>query len=421
MVAIVDSDQHLYETRTLWADHIDPAHRDDALAIVDDGQGYPWLMWRDRRLQLADVQTPGDTVSIGARRERQRAGHPPEYDYDETLPKDYWDPAARADRIAAMGLDGAVLFPNYGLVWERGLSSSLPALTANMAAWNRWCASVVTDGRGRLHPVAHLTLRAGSWAEEQLRRLGAAGVRLAMIAPSLVDGRPLSHPDHDRLWAAFVDAGVTPVFHVADQPRVFEDGWYTDQDDSLVPVTESVFLWTPPALAITDLIVNGALERHPGLRIGVVELSSIWVPMFLLMLDGGWEFTSRLNGRPPVPLELRPSEYFRRQVRVSSFSYEAPARLTAKAGDLFMCCSDYPHSEGTASPIADYATTGCEPGSDATAGLFHANIDLLLAHERTRPVGAGSRAAGPRPADATGCEAWRSSEPCSSSGRTTGG
>ena len=41
-----------------------------------------------------------------------------------------------------MGLDGAVVFPNFGLLWERRLSESLPALTANMAAWNRWCASV---------------------------------------------------------------------------------------------------------------------------------------------------------------------------------------------------------------------------------------------------------------------------------------
>ncbi len=58
-----------------------------------------------------------------------------------------------------MGLDEAVVFPNFGLLWERRLSESLPALTANMAAWNRWCATVVTDGEGRLHPVAHLTLR----------------------------------------------------------------------------------------------------------------------------------------------------------------------------------------------------------------------------------------------------------------------
>ena len=32
---VIDSDQHLYETRTTWLDHIDPAFRDDALRIVD--------------------------------------------------------------------------------------------------------------------------------------------------------------------------------------------------------------------------------------------------------------------------------------------------------------------------------------------------------------------------------------------------
>ena len=157
------------------------------------------------------------------------------------------------------------------------------------------------------------------------------------------------------------------MFHVADQPRVLDEAFYTDPDDSFVPVIESIFLWVQPAIAVTDLIVNGTLARHPGLRIGIVELSSIWVPQYLMMLDGGWDFTTALNGRPLAPLELRPSEYFHRQVRVSSFSYEQPARLTAKSGDLFMCCSDFPHSEGTATPIEDYARIGCLPDQAARA------------------------------------------------------
>jgi hypothetical protein len=267
-----------------------------------------------------------------------------------------------------------VLFPNFGLLWERPLSGSLGALTANMAAWNRWCATVAEVGGGRLHPVGHLTLRDPDWLLEQLATLDGAGVHLAMIAPAAVDGRPLSHPDHDRLWAAFVEHGVTPVFHVADQPRILDDAFYTD-DDSFVPVIESVFLWTPPALALTDLIVNGTLDRHPDLRLGIVELSSIWVPMFLLMLDGGWDFTTTLNGEPPAPLSLRPSEYVARQVRVSSFSYEQPDRLAGKAGDLFMCCSDYPHSEGTATPLRDYEGVGCRP--EDAPGLFGDNLRLL--------------------------------------------
>jgi hypothetical protein len=373
---VIDVDQHLYEPRGLWAEHIDPGSRDDALAIEDDELGHAWVTWRGGRLGAADVQVPGDTPAVGELMRRRRAGEPASYAYDEVLPDDFWQPAARLGRLDAMGVDEAVLFPNFGLLWERRLSVDLGALTANMGAWNRWCGIVAAEGGGRLHPVAHLTLRDPDWLLAQLAELDAAGVRLAMIAPAAVDGRPLSHPDHDRLWSAFVEHGVTPCFHVADQPRVLDDAFYPQEDESLVPVIESVFLWAPPAIALTDLIVNGALDRHPDLRLGIVELSAIWVPMYLLMLDGGWDFTTTLNGGPPAPLALRPSEYLFRQVRVASFSYEQPDRLARKSGDLYMACSDFPHSEGTATPVEDYERVGCR--ADDAPGLFGDNLRFLL-------------------------------------------
>lgn len=380
MSAVIDSDQHLFEPRELWARYIDPSARDDALAIVDDDLGHSWLTWRGGRLGLADVQWPGETDAIGERRRRARQGLPPLQRYDEALPADYWDPDARVAKLDTLGVDEAFLFPNYGLAWERTLDASPPALLANLAAWNRWALEVAQQGRGRLHPVAHLTLRDLDWLEAQLAVLGRGGVRLAMIAPALVDGRPLSDARLDRAWSAFVEHGVTPVFHVADQRRPFDDAWYTDaQEDRVVPVLESIFLWTAPALALTDLIVNGVLERHPELRIGVVELSAVWVPMYLMMLDGGHDFTTRLNGRAPVELSMKPSEYFRRQVRVSSFAYELPSRLIRRSGELFMCCSDYPHSEGTAAPLADYAAPGRHGLVPAdSAPLFSENAAFLL-------------------------------------------
>jgi hypothetical protein len=378
MPPVVDSDQHLYEPRTMWRDHIDPDRVDDALHISDDELGYPWLTWRGRRLQACDVQRPGETSELGTRHERIRAGLPPEVRYDDVLPRDYWDAAARAERLAEMGVDEAVTFPNFGLLWERTLDADLYGLTANMTAWNRWCASVAVDGRGRVHPVAHVTLRDAEWLTRELARLERDGIGLAMVAPALVDGRPLSHPDHDPLWRAFVEHGVRPLFHVADQRRPFDDAWYTDADDAFVSTLDSVFLWTAAALACSDLILNGTLERHPDLRIGIVELSAVWVPMFLMMLDGGSEFTAKLNGRPLVPLPMRPSEYFRRQVRVSSFAYELPARLIRQTGDLYMCCSDFPHSEGTATPVADYARGPVPVAPDDTPGLFGENVGLLL-------------------------------------------
>jgi hypothetical protein len=221
-------------------------------------------------------------------------------------------------------------------------------------------------------------LRDREWLHAELARLERDGVRLAMIAPALVDGRPLSHPDHDEIWRAFIDHGITPLFHVADQRRPFDDAWYTAPDESSLPPLESVFLWTAAALACTDLILNGTLDRHADLRIGVVELSAVWVPMYLMMLDGGSEFTAKLNGRPVVELSMRPSEFFRRQVRVSSFSYELPGRLIRQTGDLYMCCSDYPHSEGTATPLADYTGSALPVRPEDARGLFGDNMSFLL-------------------------------------------
>jgi len=100
MAPVIDSDQHLYETRTTWLDHIDPGHRDDALRIVDDDLGYPWLCWGpDRKLGPVDVQHPGQTSELGDRRERIRAGLPPLSNYDDDLPRNYWDASARADKL----------------------------------------------------------------------------------------------------------------------------------------------------------------------------------------------------------------------------------------------------------------------------------------------------------------------------------
>jgi predicted TIM-barrel fold metal-dependent hydrolase len=378
-VSVIDCDQHLYEPRTLWADYADPKARDRALAIVDDDAGNAWLQWQGRRIVLADVTVPGETDEVGVRLQQARAGQPPERPYDEALPDAYWDPAARLRELDALGLDEAFLFPNYGLVWEHALVADLDATKVNMGAWNRHALEVAAAGDGRLQPVAHLTLRDLDWFEQQLAALAAGGIRLAMIAPALVDGRPLSHPDLDRAWAAFTDHGVAPVFHVANQQRPFDEAWYATDPEPTNPVLSSVFLWVPAALAISDLVVNGVLERRPELRIGVIELSAVWMPMFLMYLDGGVNFVTRLHGEAVTDLPMPPSEYVRRQVRVAAFSYERPERLIRKVGDLFMCCSDYPHSEGTAHPLDDYRALDDGTANPASApGLYHDNAAWLL-------------------------------------------
>jgi hypothetical protein len=76
---------------------------------------------------------------------------------------------------------------------------------------------------------------------------------------------------------------------------------------------------------------------------------------------------------------MEPSEYVKQHVRVAAFSYERADRLSRQAGDLFMACSDWPHSEGTGTPLEDYRRVGgdaCTP--ESAPGLFGDNLAWLL-------------------------------------------
>lgn len=360
----------------MWAQYIDPSLRHLALEIRDDELGYPWLVHDGRRIEVLGIHNPGDTAQSGAFRDRLRKGLPSDTAYDE-MPEDFWSPTARLERLDAFGIDESFLLPNCGIMWEKALGSDLAATTANMTAWNRWAAEVAEDGGGRLHPVGHITLRDPSWLEAEITRLAGDGIRLAMLSPALVDGRRLSHPDHESLWAALADAGIGVVFHIAQYPMPFDDAWNEGDPDWSNPVLSSVFMWTAPAIAIADLAVRGVLARHPTLRLGVVELMSAWFPQFLAMLDGGYSFHAKFNGIPLADLDRPPSAYVRDQVRVSSFPFEAPGRLARHAGDVFMFGSDYPHPEGLARPVDEF-TSALGASADEAPAFFAGNAAWLL-------------------------------------------
>jgi predicted TIM-barrel fold metal-dependent hydrolase len=378
-VSVVDVDQHLFETRTAWRDHIDPAYRGDALAIEDDELGYAWLTWRGERLYLAEVQFPGRAKPIGEMRQQLAKGLPAQHRYDEVLPPEYTDPAKRIAKLDEWGIDEAVLFPNFGLLWEDMLAGDPPARRANLRAYNRWMAEIVAEGAGRLHGVAHMTLDDPSWAREELRALAGAGIKLAMVGPTPVNGVALAHRDLDPIWAAFVEHDVAPVFHVGGFRKPFDPAWYEADPEPVDKVLDSTLLWVAPAVAIHNLIIHGALERHPDLRIGVVELTAHWVPEFLMMMEGALGFYVARHGEPPTPLRLKPSEYFRRQVRVSTMAYEQPQRLIDLAGeDVFMAGSDWPHAEGVDDPLRTFERAIEGLGEPQRAKFLGGNARWLL-------------------------------------------
>jgi predicted TIM-barrel fold metal-dependent hydrolase len=376
---LIDVDQHLFESRTTWSEFIDPAHRADALSITDDQAGWPWLTWQDERLTPLEVPIPERSSLIGDDRLRRVRGDRAPASFEELVPDAYRSARARLALLDEFRLDAAVMFPNYGLLWEQRLASDRVAQRANARAYNRFVAGVCADGEDRLFGVAHLMLHDPAWAVEEIARLRAEGLRLAMVAPAPVDGKPLSHADHDPIWSAFSDHGVAPVFHVSDFESPLHPAWRQGEPEDGERLFDSIFLYLAPAVALADLILNGTLERFPELRIGVVELTASWVPHFLLHIDGASDFYALRHGEPYHRLAERPSTYFLRQVRVAALPYEMPNRLVPRVGeDTYMIGSDWPHAEGVADPLA--AAERAVKGLTGTArtNILGANASWLL-------------------------------------------
>jgi predicted TIM-barrel fold metal-dependent hydrolase len=419
MSLIIDADQHLYERPNLWREYCDPSKRELAVVIEPDALGY----WRIKVPSLGveggicTLSRPGDGFSnYGPNGDRYRQGLPSLVNYEKDLPEEFWSPTARVAKLDEWGIDRAVCFFNFGMGWPRLVPKSrVDIFRANMEAWNRWVVDVHNESKGRLLPVATVSLRGGdlTWFDQQLEYLGKNGIKAAMFTYGLIDGRRPSHPDNDRAWASFVEHGITPVLHVQDSDEHasgLPDEWQA-HDDFAFPVLDIAFATVGIQVTITDLILNGVFARFPDLKVCCVEASATWVLPLLgdtarkeqeddlhggtggvatmagggvmspngTSLDTAYRLRLAGAGRPLYPLDMPPSEYLRQNVRVAITAAE-PINLYLAHGmeDMIMFGGDYPHPEGLASPKADFEAAIGELPEAAHAKFFGENAALAL-------------------------------------------
>jgi len=107
--------------------------------------------------------------------------------------------------------------------------------------------------------------------------------------------------------------------------------------------------------------IRGWLERFPTLRIGIIEQGASWLPGWMRNMDSAHRAFAK-NEERLQRLRLLPSEYVRRQVRVTPYPHEDTGWIIANSGDeVCLFSSDYPHVEGGRNPLARFAAS--------TAGL----------------------------------------------------
>jgi predicted TIM-barrel fold metal-dependent hydrolase len=216
----------------------------------------------------------------------------------------------------------------------------------------------------------------------------ADGIRAFWVSSDPAAGRSPSHVDHDPIWAELESNGVPlvlhigggrgldPAYHNAGHPMVKDwlGGGENLRGKDFHAVSHS------PQSFLAALIYDQVLQRFPRLMVGVIEIGATWMPGFMRILDQG-HMAFKKSEPLLAGLELAPSEFCQRQVRVSLFPYEDAGWLIDQAGpDMFMFASDYPHPEGGRDPIGrfDAALDAAATNPAARENFYYRNFASLL-------------------------------------------
>ena len=178
---------------------------------------------------------------------------------------------------------------------------------------------------------------------ERVAKLGFRSISIPINVPRL----PYNMPEYERFWSAIEDIGVPLALHIfTDEPG--EEPVSNTPFGRLGPGEDLAFEVIGKASAMTPLCLlagSGVLERHPKLRFVLVECGIGWLAWVLQTLDQMYE--KRHMWIQPK-LELKPSEYFRRQ-GAATFDDDAVGlnNLAVTGADCLLWGNDYPHDEGT--------------------------------------------------------------------------
>jgi predicted TIM-barrel fold metal-dependent hydrolase len=253
-------------------------------------------------------------------------------------------------------------------------------------AHNRAMADFCSADR-RLLAVGYVPLadfdRAAAMADEAI----AIGCKALMIPSACPKGHSPSHIGLDPVWARAQEARLPIVFHVGGGGRLLDPHYF---DNGLPPVPDFhggaenfrsidyMAIPYPPMQTLATMILDGVLDRFPNLKVGVIEQGASWLPGWMRQLDSALEAFSR-NEERLQRLTLRPSEFVRRQVRVTPYPHEDTGWIVAQSGeDVCMFSSDYPHVEGGRNPIARFERSLGDASEDVRRRFYCDNfVDLM--------------------------------------------
>jgi predicted TIM-barrel fold metal-dependent hydrolase len=326
--AVIDADGHVIEPADLWERYIDPEYR--GVAPVCDPAS--------TAITVLGKRMPR---SYGAAAYQSHLTTMWDKKYAKAKARGY-DAASHLDAMDEEGIDTMVLFPSRGLYGAAIADMDGGIASAICRAYNRWLADFCSQDPKRLVGVALVGLQDPELAaRDAADAVGNLGMRGVVVRPNPYAGRNLHDPAYDSFYAQIAEMGVPLCTHEGNGSYMPQYG-----SDRFTERLAWHAMGHPMEQmgAVLSLTAGGVLERHPTLRIVILECGAGWLPYWLYRLDEHVEWLKDAEARH---LTMLPSEYFRRQGMISIESDEPnlAAIVSSLGADHLLWASDYPHPD----------------------------------------------------------------------------
>lgn len=371
-----DADAHIMETEDFLTAYADPAIRDRLPQLHMEG--------------LVGAET--GKLAQAARKHADPAFRA--NDNAEIMLRKNWDATGsflkqdRTQAIDAIGVASQLMFNTFVSAHLQRLehSDDLALIEGAARAHNRAMTDFCSADR-RMFSSLYVPLCDFGLADRMAAEAIRQGARGLLVASRCPKRHSPSHVALDRVWAQAQEAGVPILFHVGGggellDPMYFENGLPPVADfhggaENFVSV-DYMAIPVPPAQTIATLIIDGVMERFPDLKFGVIEQGSVWVPGLMRQLDSAHEAFARHEERLRK-LSLRPSEYVRRQLRVTPYPTEDVGWVIREAGEeVCLFSTDFPHVEGGRDPVKRFEKNLAGCSTRAKQRFYRDNFEDLM-------------------------------------------
>jgi uncharacterized protein len=252
---------------------------------------------------------------------------------------------ARLQAMDDMGVYAQICYQNSGVTQAGSLMSLGDDELAKtiIRLYNDAAAERQKESGQRLFTMAHLPLWDPAAMEAEARRCLDLGLK-GFVLPDTPERLGIPSFLHDY-WTPLLemcaDRGVPINFHLnaaIDPNALTWQGFAFEQTLSVVATMFSI----GNVATLSNWIVSGRLDRHPKLKIGLIESGLGWVPFALEALEH--QFDEMLPSKSKM-LQRRPWDYFRDQFWVTYwFESVGPKLLLNTVGvNKVLFETDFPH------------------------------------------------------------------------------